>query len=256
MLMTPATRKVALTAHVLASLGWFGSVAAFLALAMAGLNGDEPLRVRSAYLSMELTGWYVTVPLAFATLITGVIQGAGTRWGLFEHYWVVAKLLITIVATAVLLVHMGPTSQLAALAAERALEPGDLDTLRARLVANAIAALLALVVATGLAVYKPRGLTPLGRLARQRTMRLESAAIVIADRATPGWVRVAAIGLLVMILVFLALHLAGGGMSHHRRLAPGARSVERTDPAVFSLRPVGDRPMRASPGVMIVFPRQ
>ena len=224
-LQTPLSRKAALTAHVTTSVGWFGAVATFLALALLGLQGGDALRVRSAYISMELTGWYVIVPLAFATLVTGVVQGAGTRWGLVEHYWVVAKLFITIVATAVLLLHMGPTSQLAAVAVERALEPGDLRAMRIQLVANAIAALVALVAATGLAVFKPKGLTPLGRRrARDGMVRTATGGGggLDGERSTPTWVRVASIALLALVILFLALHIADGGMGHHRLSPPGA----------------------------------
>ncbi len=38
MIMPPQLRKLALTVHVTASVGWLGAVAAFLALAIAGLT--------------------------------------------------------------------------------------------------------------------------------------------------------------------------------------------------------------------------
>jgi hypothetical protein len=57
MMMTPALRKFALTAHVTSSVGWLGSVAAFLALAIAGLNSRDAQTMRAVYVSMELIGW-------------------------------------------------------------------------------------------------------------------------------------------------------------------------------------------------------
>lgn len=95
MKMTPGLRKLALTAHVSCSVGLLGSIAAFLALALARLNAQDAHIVRAAYLAMDLTARSVIVPLAFAALLTGLIQSLGTPWGLFRHYWVVAKLLIT-----------------------------------------------------------------------------------------------------------------------------------------------------------------
>ena len=65
MIMSPGLRKFALTAHVTSSIGWFGAVAAFLALAIAGLTSQDAQIVRAAYLAMELTTWFVIVPLAF-----------------------------------------------------------------------------------------------------------------------------------------------------------------------------------------------
>ena len=55
MTMSPGYRKVALTAHVTASVGWLGAVAGFLALAIAGLTSHDPQHVRSAYLAMTVS---------------------------------------------------------------------------------------------------------------------------------------------------------------------------------------------------------
>ena len=161
--MSPGVRKLALTAHVASSVGWLGAVAAFLALALAGLLSKDPQRVRAAYLAMELTGWYVIVPLSLTSLLSGLVQALGTPWGLFRHYWVLIKLLITVVATLLLLVHMRPIGHVGRHAAETTLLPGDLRGLRIQLVADAGLALLALLVTTALSVYKPRGVTRFGR---------------------------------------------------------------------------------------------
>ena len=122
---------------------------------------------------MELTGWIVIVPLSVASLVTGLPQSLGTRWGLFRHYWVQMKLVINILATILLLVHMQPTSRIADVAAEAPLAGATLRGLRTQLVADASAALLALLVATTLSVYKPRGITPYG-WRKQREQRTAS----------------------------------------------------------------------------------
>jgi hypothetical protein len=168
--MGPRLRKFALTVHVSSSVGWLGAVAGFLALAVAGLTSQDAQMVRAAYLAMEVTTSLVIVPLSLASLLTGLVQSLGTRWGLFQHYWIVAKLLITILATMVLLVHMQPISYMAGVAADGTLASDDLRRLRIQLVADAGAALVALLVATTLAVYKPRGITPYGQR-KQREQR-------------------------------------------------------------------------------------
>ena len=161
--MTPRLRKLALTAHVVSSVGWLGAVAAFLALAVAGLTSQDAQTVRAAYLAMELTGWFVIVPLAFASLLTGLVQSLGTTWGLFRHYWVLAKLLITVLATIVLLLQMESISYLAGVAAEMTFSSVDLREARISLVAHAGGGLLVLLVPAALSVYKPRGMTRYGR---------------------------------------------------------------------------------------------
>ena len=159
--MTPRVRKLALTAHVSASVGWLGAVAGFLALSVVGLTTDDAETARGAYLVMEPAAWFVLVPLALASLLTGLVQALGTTWGLFRHYWVLFKLLINVVATLVLLTYMETFHALAEVAADPS---ADLSVVRnPSPTLHAAAALLLLLAATTLAVYKPRGLTRYGR---------------------------------------------------------------------------------------------
>jgi hypothetical protein len=159
--MTPRLRKFALTAHIVSSVGWLGSIVAFLALAVAGVTSQDAQLVRAVYLVAEPLTWFVIVPLAIASLLTGLVQSLGTKWGLFRHYWVLFKLLINVAATIVLLLYTQTVGLLAGLAAD----PGtDLGELRGpTFVLHSGAALILLLAATVLAVYKPRGMTRYGR---------------------------------------------------------------------------------------------
>jgi hypothetical protein len=157
MALTPRLRKLALTAHVTASVGWLGAVGAFLALSVAGLTSQDPHMVRGAYLVMELTGWVVLVPLSLASLLTGLVSSLGSVWGLVRHYWVLFKLAINVVATIVLLLYMQTLDYLADVAGKATLSSGELHGLRnPSPTLHATAALLLLLVATTLAIYKPR----------------------------------------------------------------------------------------------------
>src|SRR5919106_1040959 len=127
MTMTPRVRRFALTAHVASSVGWLGAIAGFLALAVVGLTSQDAQTVRGAYLVMEPAAWFVLVPLAFASLLTGLVQSLGTTWGLFRHYWVLFKLLINIVATIVLLTYMETFRAMAGVAAD---PRAELDVVR------------------------------------------------------------------------------------------------------------------------------
>ena len=161
--MTPRVRKLALTAHVTSSVGWLGAVAGVLALAVAGLTSQDSQKVRAVYLAMELMGWFVLIPLALASLLTGLVQSLGTAWGLFRHYWVLFKLLMNVGATVVLLMYMQTLGYLADVAAQTTLSSDGLGVLRTpSVVLHSVLALLLLLVATVLAIYKPRGMTPYG----------------------------------------------------------------------------------------------
>jgi hypothetical protein len=162
MAMTPTLRKLTLTAHIAASVGWIGADAAFLALAVAGLTGQDAQMVRATYLVMGLIAWRVIVPLSLAALLTGLIQSLGTHWGLFRHYWIVAKFLIVIFAIIVLLIHTQPIGVMANAASQTTIIGTNLHGERLQLVVAAGAGLLVLLVAATLGVYKPRGVTPYG----------------------------------------------------------------------------------------------
>ena len=115
--MTPSLRKFVLTAHITFSVGWLGAVVAYLALAVAALTSQNAQTVRAAWIAMELIGWFVIVPLAFASLLIGVVNALGTPWGLLRHYWVLVKFLLTVFATVILLLHMPTVSYFAGIAA-------------------------------------------------------------------------------------------------------------------------------------------
>jgi hypothetical protein len=214
MTMTLALRKFALTAHVTSSVGWLGAVASFLALAVTGLMSQDPQMVRAAYLTMQLIGWFVIVPLSLTSLPTGLVMSLGTEWGLFRHYWVLTKFLITVLATILLLVHMKPVGHLGRVVAETTLVHGELAGLRIQLVADAGAALVALLVATALSVYKPRGMIRFGTLGQRERASLTMARDTKASIRVPGWAKALGITGIVLMLLFLIIHLAGGLRGH------------------------------------------
>ena len=163
MLMKPGLRKFALTAHITTSVGWLGAVVGFLAHAIASMTMDDAEMLRTAYFFMELTLWYILLPLCVASLVTGLIQSLGTKWGLFQHYWVLVKFLLTVFATIILLTFMRgfdlPTIAVETTASGT--QSGGHGA--ASPVLHAAGGLVLLLVAVVLSVYKPWGKTPYGR---------------------------------------------------------------------------------------------
>ncbi len=210
MTMTPRLRKLALTAHVSASVGWFGALAVFLAHAVASLISQDAQMVRAASLAMGLSAWFVILPLSLASLITGLVQALGTAWGLFRHYWILFKLLLTAVATIVLLLKLEPISYLADVAAEVTFSSTDLVGLRTSLMVHAAGGLLVLLAAAALAVYKPAGMTRYGvRKQREQGNARVGSGLGLAT-STPRWVRVFGIIVIVLILLVGIMMLVGG----------------------------------------------
>ena len=168
MAMSTSTRKVALAAHLTFAVGWIGAAIAYLVLGVAAEASDDPETVRSAWVAMELIGWYVIVPLAVASLVTGVVMALGTRWGLFRHYWVLISLVLTAFATIVLVLHMPSVTSNAdaardADATHLAVMGGDVE--------HPAIGIVVLVVVLVLNLHKPKGLTRYGRRRQQNERR-------------------------------------------------------------------------------------
>ena len=167
--MTPSLRKFALAVHLTLSVGWIGAVVAYLALGVSAVTSQDAQTVRAAWIAMELTGWFVIVPLALAALVTGLVMSLGTPWGLFRHYWVLITLALTILCTVVLLLHMLTVSHMADVAREA--DGANVGGLGGDLF-HAGGGLLVLLVITALNVYKPRGMTPYGWRKQQEQRRV------------------------------------------------------------------------------------
>jgi len=160
MTLSPPLRKLALTLHISVSVGWLGAIACFIALALCCLGRTDSATARAAYLAMSTIGWRVVAPLSVASLLSGLALSLGTIWGLFRHYWVVFKLAINLLALPVLWMFL---RSLDAAVASLSAMPTDIGSLKnpAPLIHSTLALLL-ILAATILSVYKPRGLTPHG----------------------------------------------------------------------------------------------
>ena len=194
--MTPHIRKLALTVHITASVGWLGALGVFFAHALAMLVSEDQQVARASSLAMGLTAWLVILPLSMATVVTGLVQALGTAWGLVRHYWVLFKLVLTAIATGVLLLKMGPITLLAEAASTAAFARGDLLGLRQSLAFHAAGGLVVLLAALVLAVYKPAGLTVYGARKQGETTPL----------GMPRWAK--AFGVLLIVVSALVLVMA------------------------------------------------
>jgi hypothetical protein len=229
MKMTPGIRKFALTVHVSTSVGLLGSISAFLVLALSGLNAQETQAIRAAYLGMDLLARFIIVPLAFASIATGVIQSLGTPWGLFRHYWVVIKLLLAAFATTILLIKLKLIGHAASLASAAMLPRAELRTVGMELAVHAAGGLLVLFVPMVLSVYKPQGLTPFGmrkqqeqrgrsEQPRQSLPRTGGSAGVSSDGTITFTLRrmqILVFAAIVLVLHIFILHVTGAGLVGH-----------------------------------------
>src|SRR3954453_19162218 len=142
--LSPRGRPAVLSVHIAASVAILGDSAAFLAIALRARS----LPAAEAQASYEILGMLSLafgVPLSFVALITGVVLGLGSRWGVFRYPWVVAKLVLVLSVMAVGGLVLGP--------AEDAALDGTGGS--AGLVAGAAWGGRALLPPGGLSVFKP-----------------------------------------------------------------------------------------------------
>jgi uncharacterized membrane protein len=159
MTLTRRGRKVALAVHVTVSVGWVGAVLAYVALGVVATTSARADDARAAWLAMEIVGWSALVPLALASLGTGLLMSLGTKWGLLRHYWVLISFALTAFATAVLVLHMPDVSAVAEQARTASAE--ELHRLGGDLF-HAVGGLVVLLTVLGLNIAKPAGLTRYG----------------------------------------------------------------------------------------------
>lgn len=220
MMMTPGLRRFAFTTHITSSVGWVGAVMVFLGLAAVGLTSDDSLTVRGVYVAMVPAAWFVLVPLAHASLFSGIVLSLGTTWGLFRYYWVVLKLMITVFAAIILLIYMETFRQMAGVASDPRV---DLAAVRnASPLVHSVLALILLMIATVLGVYKPFGMTAYGKRKQAQERQQLSPTVSagssgsgdFAPQDTPFVMYLAAAIAITILLVFVLLHFTGSQFQH------------------------------------------
>ncbi|MEP7308076.1 MAG: hypothetical protein ABJA98_21450, partial [Acidobacteriota bacterium] len=177
--------------------------------------------------------WFVLVPLAHASLLSGIALSLGSTWGLFRHYWVAVKLVITAFATVILLIYMGTFREMAGVAADPVVALGLVRNPSPMV--HSILALVLLIAATVLAVYKPLGMTAYGHRREAERRQLSHPVLAQGRRVstpveaepalmaptcnsrtpTPRWVYVSWILAVAFLVAFFAFHLLFGRVAGH-----------------------------------------
>lgn len=214
--MMPTTRKMLLTVHIACAVGWIGAVAAFLIVSIAALQSSSESFVAGAYLSLDLISRTLAIPLSLATLATGFVQAYFGAWGVRRYYWVLAKLSLAVVATSALMVHQWVAVGAAAqrFRTDTAVASADAamwHALQVELVRAPSIALVLLLATLTLAVFKPWGLTAFGYRQQAARNRPEDSLA----KGAPLGVRVSLAVALLLALVFILIHVLGGGFHHH-----------------------------------------
>lgn len=153
--LRPAARRALLTAHIVAGVGLLGDVAAVLAVNVRAATTDDPALATASYELLTMFTVLFGIPLSFIALVSGILLGLGSKWGVLRYGWVTAKLVLLVGVILVGALVLGPGTE--------AMRSGD-GGAEARLIAGSAYDVVALTVATAVSVFKPGG----RRAARRR----------------------------------------------------------------------------------------
>ncbi|WP_031106849.1 hypothetical protein [Streptomyces sp. NRRL S-146] len=157
------SRRAALVVHVTVSAGWLGLSLGLLALGITAATTGSPATVEASVRAMKLFADWLLLPVAFLTLLSGLLLSLGTKWGLARHRWVYTKFWLTLATTTatVLALRPGVNSAVTAVAAGGPLpDAGDV-------LFGPVVSLSAYVFMTVISVLKPWGKTRRGRALSQ-----------------------------------------------------------------------------------------
>jgi hypothetical protein len=137
------TRNVVLTIHIVVSVALLGDSAGFLAVAIRRALSDDPAFIDASHDLLGTFALFFGIPLSFLALLTGIALGLGTPWGVLRYPWVIVKLALTVTVIVVGATILRPVLD------------NDGDPSSAPLIAGAAYDVVALTLATALAVFKP-----------------------------------------------------------------------------------------------------
>jgi hypothetical protein len=146
-----------LVAHIAAAGAWLGMEAVLGVLVFTALGTQNPQVASVCYQALEL---FATWPLLIAgllSLVTGVILGIGTKYGLIRYWWVATKLALNVVLCVLVLILLWPgVTEVAGYG--RDLAAGSTATHdTSGLVFPPLVSGVALLFATSLSLFKPWG---------------------------------------------------------------------------------------------------
>jgi hypothetical protein len=150
-------RKGILLVHIASAGAWLGVDVVMGVLVFTALASDDAGTRALAFRALELVAVGPLLACGLVCLLTGVLLGLGSRYGLLRYWWVAAKLVLNLVLTGLVLVALAPEVAVHAEQARRfaAGEPASLEV--GQLIFPPIVSPAALLVAMVLAVFKPWG---------------------------------------------------------------------------------------------------
>ena len=150
-------RRAVLTIHIVAAGAWIGMDVVLGVLVFTARSTTDISTEALAYRALELFAVWPLLAAGLATLLSGIVLGLGTTYGLVKHWWVAVKLAINLVLLTLVTFALRAAVSEAASYGEALAAGTPTDVSLDRLFMPPIVSSTALVTATILSVYKPWG---------------------------------------------------------------------------------------------------
>jgi uncharacterized membrane protein len=177
--LAPRWRKSILWLHIVSGIGWMGLDVGLFLLLMTGLRTDDGPLAAACYRAVAVIVPVAVPILSLGMLLTGLLLGWGTTWGLLRYWWVFVKLVMGIVLTVLVFIALVPgVNDLPA--ADPTLSAGSVrDTIgeaTTDLLFPPIVSFTMLGIAAVLSIFKPWSRTPWTPAAQPRSARRAAAS--------------------------------------------------------------------------------
>jgi hypothetical protein len=163
-------RRAVLVVHIVAAGAWIGLDVVMGVFVLTAMTTEDRVVRATALQGLELFAVVPLLAVGLLCLLSGVLLGLGTKYGLVRFWWVAVKLVLNVVLTSLVLLALRPGVGEAAAAGRRLLD-GVSVAVADQLVFPPVVSTTALVVAVVLSVFKPWG-----RIRRQGPRRSRGAA--------------------------------------------------------------------------------
>jgi len=150
------SRKGVLLVHIASAGAWLGiDVVLGVLVFTAALTGDAQVAA-TCYQALELFAVWPLLAAGLVCLVSGVVLGLGTNYGLVRYWWVATKLALNVVLSGLVLLLLRPVVAETA-AAGRQLAAGQAAQATSDIFFPPLVSGVALVFAIALSLYKPWG---------------------------------------------------------------------------------------------------
>ena len=154
------TRQTVLVVHIVSAGAWIGIDVIVAVLVLTGWFGGDAGTRGIAYQALSKFVVWPMLTAGLTCLVTGLLLGMATKWGLVRYWWVAVELVLNLVLCTLILVALQPgMAEVGEHGAALAAGGSPDDAVVSELFFLLAVSLTALSLATVLAVMKPWGRT-------------------------------------------------------------------------------------------------